>query len=145
MFSEEFLSFLPTLNGSLNACVSALLVCGWILIKRKQAGPHKLCMLTATALSAIFLTSYLIYHFHHKMTAFPGTGWSRPVYYTILITHVILAAVNLPLVVMTLTRALKGDLERHRKLARITMPIWLYVAVTGVIVYLMLYVWFPST
>ena len=144
MFSEEFLSFLPTLNGSLNACVSVLLVCGWVFIKRKQVAAHKACMLVSTALSAIFLTSYLVYHFHHRMTAFPGTGWSRPAYFTLLITHVTLAAVNLPLVIVTLRHAFKGDLERHKRIARFTMPLWLYVAVTGVLVYLMLYVWFPS-
>ena len=144
MFSEEFLSFLPTLNGSLNAIVSVLLVCGWVFIKRKQEAAHKACMLAATALSALFLASYLVYHFHHRMTAFPGTGWSRPLYFTILITHVTLAAANLPLVIITLRLAIKGELERHKKIARFTMPIWLYVAMTGVLVYLMLYVWFPT-
>ena len=144
MFSEEFLSFLPTLNGSLNAIVSVLLVCGWVFIKRKREAAHKACMLAATALSALFLASYLVYHFNHRMTAFPGTGWSRPLYFTILITHVTLAAANLPLVIITLRLAIKGELERHKKIARFTMPIWLYVAMTGVLVYLMLYVWFPT-
>ncbi|MCW8132335.1 MAG: DUF420 domain-containing protein [Planctomycetota bacterium] len=135
----------PLFHGSLNACVSVLLVAGWILIKRKQVGAHKACMIVATLASAVFLASYVVYHVSigANTTRFTHEGFVRYLYFFILIPHVILAAVTLPMIVKTLWHAYKGDHEKHRRIARWTMPLWLYVAVTGVLVYLMLYVWFP--
>ncbi len=100
---------------------------------------HKLCMLSAAATSAVFLTTYLYYHYHAGSTHFAGQGWIRPIYFTILISHTILAIAILPLVLITLARALRGNFERHAKIARWTLPIWFYVSVTGVIIFRMLY------
>lgn len=135
---------LPAFNASINAVVSLLLIGGLLTAKAGRLGLHKGIMLGATGLSAIFLTSYVIYHLKHGSTPFTATGWPRYLYFTILITHVLLAAVNLPLIVMTLWAAWKENWARHRKLAKWTWPIWFYVAVTGPLVYLMLNVWFPA-
>lgn len=130
---------LPALNATLNAISGVLLVVGWSLIKAKRIDQHRLCMIAAVAVSTAFLASYLIYHWQVGSVPFTRQGIVRPVYFTILITHVILAAVTVPLAIVTLTRGLNGRVARHRAIARWTMPIWLYVSVTGVLVYVLLY------
>ena len=137
--SPSLLSFLPSLNAGLNATSAFLLILGFILIKQGAWTGHALCMCSALGTSTLFLISYLTYHYFHGATPFLHEGWIRPVYFTILITHTILAVVNVPLVILTLARALKGQFDRHVRIARITFPVWLYVSVTGVIVYWMLY------
>ncbi len=132
-------SIFPKINATLNGCSAALLVTGRVLIARGQRTAHRVVMLTALGTSAVFLLSYLYYHYHVGSVHFRGTGWSRPLYFTILISHTILAAVIVPLVIITLNRALRGRFDRHRAIARWTFPLWLYVSVTGVVVYLMLY------
>jgi uncharacterized membrane protein YozB (DUF420 family) len=132
-------SIFPKINASLNACSAVLLVAGRVLIGRGKMASHRAVMLTALGSSTLFLISYLYYHAHVGSVHFPGTGWSRPVYFTILTSHTILAAVIVPMVLITLSRALRGRFDRHRAIARWTFPIWLYVSVTGVVVYLMLY------
>jgi uncharacterized membrane protein YozB (DUF420 family) len=130
---------LPGVNAVLNATAAILLITGYALIKRRREAAHKACMLAATACSALFLTCYLVYHAHVGSVKFQGQGTIRTVYFTILISHTVLAVVNVPLVILTLVRAFKGDRERHRRIARITLPTWLYVSVTGIVVYWMLY------
>ena len=130
---------LPTLNATLNGIATVLLLCGWLAIRRHNIPAHRLCMLGAVLASALFLVFYLVYHFHSPVNVFPGRGAVRVVYLLILVSHIVLAIVNAPLVVLTLWRALHGDFERHRRIARWTLPIWLYVSVTGVVVYVMLY------
>lgn len=130
---------LPALNATLNGCAAILLVIAWIFIKNGNVTWHKRTMLAAVVTSAAFLTSYLIYHAQAGSKPYEGTGIMRTVYFAVLIPHVILAAAILPLQIMTLVRGLKMESARHRKIARITLPLWLYVSVTGVIVYLMLY------
>lgn len=130
---------LPTLNALLNATSAALLVLGYRFIRRRAISAHRACMLAAFAVSIVFLTSYVAYHAQVGSVHFPGTGFVRGVYFAILITHTILAALVPPLAVVTLSRALSGNFERHRRVARWTFPVWLYVSVTGVVVYVMLY------
>jgi len=130
---------LPHLNAALNAASAVLLVTGWILIKRRRIEQHRGCMIAAVAMSSLFLLSYVIYHANVGSKPFPGTGLIRTVYFAILIPHVILAAAVLPPILITFTRGLRRDDLRHRKIARKTLPVWLFVSVTGVIVYLMLY------
>jgi uncharacterized membrane protein YozB (DUF420 family) len=130
---------LPALNASLNALATVLLVTGWVFIRNKRRDRHRLCMLSALGASAAFLTSYLVYHYNVGSVPFPHQGPIRVVYLTILFTHVVLAALILPLALVTLSRALAGRFDRHRRIARWTLPIWLYVSVTGVVIYLMLY------
>ena len=132
-------SLLPHLNALLNGTSAVFLVIGYILIRRGDQAGHKRCMIAALACSAAFLTSYVIYHLHAGSRPFPGTGAIRGIYFAVLITHVVLAAVILPLVIMTALRALRSQFDRHVRIARWTLPLWLYVSVTGVIVYLMLY------
>jgi uncharacterized membrane protein YozB (DUF420 family) len=133
------LSDLPLLNASLNATAGVLLIAGYMLIRRGRIRLHRAVMITATIVSALFLTSYVIYHANVGSKPFPGHGPVRAVYFAILITHVVLAAAVPPLALITLTRGLRGRFDRHVAIARWTLPIWLYVSVTGVIVYLMLY------
>jgi uncharacterized membrane protein YozB (DUF420 family) len=135
----EWIPLLPTVNASLNAVGTVFLVSGYVMIRRRRIDAHRACMIGALIASALFLTSYLVYHYHAGSTPFPGTGWVRPLYFFILITHIVLAAVVPPLALVTVWRALKGRFEAHARLARWTLPIWLYVSVTGVIVYWMLY------
>ena len=135
---------LPTINAILNATSGILIIIGYIMIRRKKIAAHRACMIGAVSASVIFLISYLVYHFNVGATRFAGTGWSRPVYFTVLVTHTALAAVLAPVVVVTLRRALKGEFARHLKIAKWTFPMWLYVSITGVLVYFMLYHWFPS-
>ncbi len=138
------LKWFPAINAGLNALSGLLLLTGWVLIRWNKRQAHAICMLSAVGLSALFLISYLYYHYFHGATPFSGTGWIRPVYFALLLSHTILAAVVVPLVIMTLYRAWKAQYERHRRMARITLPMWLYVSVTGVLVYLFLYQWFPG-
>ncbi len=132
---------LPTLNAALNGTSAVLLTLGYLFIRRKKVNLHKACMVSAFVISTLFLVSYLTYHYHAGSKPFPGEGWTRPLYFAILISHVILATVTLPLSIVTLARGLRGRFEKHRSIARWALPIWLYVSVTGVVVYLMLYRW----
>lgn len=130
---------LPALNASLNALASVFLVTGYVLIRNGRRAAHKRCMLMALTTSALFLISYVIYHANAGSVRFGGTGAIRVVYFAVLIPHVILAATILPLALVTTARGLRGDYPRHVRVARWTLPLWLYVSVTGVIVYAMLY------
>jgi uncharacterized membrane protein YozB (DUF420 family) len=130
---------LPHLNAALNAASAVLLMTGWILIRQRRIEQHRGCMIAAVIMSSLFLLSYVIYHANVGSKPFPGTGLIRTVYFAILIPHVILAAAVLPPILITFTRGLRRDDLRHRKIARKTLPVWLFVSVTGVIVYLMLY------
>ena len=133
------ISDLPTLNASLNALASVFLVAGYVMIRSRRIDAHRRCMLTALGTSALFLISYVIYHANAGSVPFRGTGAVRVVYFAVLIPHIILAAAILPLALVTTARGLRGDYTRHVRIARWTLPVWLYVSVTGVIVYLMLY------
>ncbi len=132
----------PVINASLNGVSAVLLLIGRWFISKGRVASHRATMITAVITSTLFLISYLYYHAHVGSVRFQGTGWSRPVYFTILISHVVLAAAIVPLVIITLTRALRERFDRHRAIARWTFPLWLYVSVTGVLVYFMLYHWF---
>ena len=132
-------SVFPALNATLNGTSAVLLVTAHRMIKRGRMATHRTIMLAAVATSTLFLISYLYYHAHVGSVRFQGHGWSRPLYFSILISHTILAATIVPLVIITLTWALRGRFDRHRAIARWTYPIWLYVSVTGVVIYLMLY------
>ena len=136
---SPIISSLPHLNAALNATATVLLVTGWLLIKRRRIQQHRAVMIAAVITSAAFLTSYVIYHANAGSKPFPGTGAIRTIYFAILIPHVILAAVSLPPILITFARGLRRDDQRHRRIARWTLPVWLYVSVTGVIVYVMLY------
>jgi len=144
MLSPEFISYLPHVNACLNGASALLLFTGYRFIRARNVAAHRACQISALIVSLLFLASYLTYHFHHGATRFPGTGLVRPVYFTILISHTILAIVIVPLVALTFYRAFRNDFVRHRRIARITLPLWLYVSITGVIVYLMLYQIYPS-
>ena len=133
------LNQLPTLNAFLNALSAILLVGGYVSIRRRKIETHKKFMLAAFTTSCLFLASYLTYHFQIGSKSFEGQGLIRPVYFAILLSHTILAAAIVPMVIMTLRRAWKGSFERHAQIARRTLPIWIYVSVTGVVVYWMLY------
>lgn len=130
---------LPVLNAALNATSFVLLTAGWFLIRSGRRQAHKRCMIAALVVSAAFLTSYVIYHLQVGSVPFQKTGWIRTVYFLVLIPHVILAAAIVPMVLITVSRALSNRFDRHKQIARITLPLWLYVSVTGVIVYGMLY------
>ncbi len=134
-------SSLATLNALMNALASVCLVTGYVFIRRGKRQQHRAFMLAAFAFSVAFLIGYLIHHARVGNVPFRGRGWVRPVYFAILIPHVALAAPVVPLALITLARALRGRFDRHKKLARVTLPIWLYVSASGVIVYLMLYHW----
>lgn len=138
------ISDLPTLNAILNSISAILLTIGFVFIRQKNIKAHRTCMIGAFATSTLFLISYLVYHYNHGATGFPGQGIARFVYFTILITHTTLAVVIVPMVFITFARALRERFDRHRKIARWTLPIWLYVSVTGVLVYLMLYHLYPA-
>jgi len=130
---------LPALNATLNGIATALLVSGWWLIKSGRRSAHRAAMLSALGVSALFLVSYVIYHANAGSKPFPGTGPIRAAYFAILITHIVLAAAIVPLVLVTVTRAWRARFDAHRRIARWTLPLWLYVSVTGVVIYLMLY------
>jgi putative membrane protein len=130
---------LPALNAALNATSAALLALGWTAIRRRRIALHRACMLAACGVSTLFLVSYVTYHYAAGSRPFMGQGWMRWVYFPILVSHIILAAAMVPFVLMTIYRALSGDYVRHVRIARRTLPVWLYVSVTGVVVYLLLY------
>ena len=132
-------SSLPLVNALLNATATILLVCGYVAIRRRKIHVHRALMLAAFGTSVLFLISYLIYHAHVGSRPFPGRGPIRTVYFTILISHIVLAAVIPPLAAVTLWQALRDRFDRHRRIARWTLPLWLYVSVTGIVVYWMLY------
>jgi uncharacterized membrane protein YozB (DUF420 family) len=136
------LSIFPALNASLNGLSGILLLIGHSFIHRKRVAAHRACMLAAFASSTVFLGCYLYYHFHAGVIRFQGHGWIRPVYFTLLLSHTVLAVIVVPMVLVTLARALRSDFERHRAIARWTYPIWLYVSVTGVLFYFFVYQWF---
>jgi putative membrane protein len=130
---------LPALNATLNGLAAVFLVAGYIFIRRGAWTVHRACMLAALTTSALFLVSYVIYHYNAGSRPFPGEGPIRIVYFAVLISHVILAAVILPMALLTAARGLAARYDRHVRIARWTLPIWLYVSVTGVVIYLMLY------
>jgi putative membrane protein len=132
-------SDLPTLNAALNGVAALLLLFGYRFIRAQRVAAHRACMIGAFATSALFLVSYVVYHANVGSRPFTGQGPIRAVYFTVLITHVVLAGLIVPLALVTLSRALQGRFDRHRRIARWTLPLWLYVSVTGVIVYVMLY------
>lgn len=137
--TPDWIGLLPTFNAIMNGTATVLLLVGYTLIRLGRRNAHRKAMLMALCSSGLFLTSYVVYHYFHGSTPFPGKGLIRTVYLGILVTHVILAAAIVPLVLVTVTRALRGQFERHRALARWTLPLWLYVSVTGVLIYWMLY------
>jgi uncharacterized membrane protein YozB (DUF420 family) len=130
---------LPTLNAALNSLSAAFLVAGYYFIKTRKISAHRACMVGAFASSTLFLISYLVYHYQVGSVPFKGEGSIRTLYFTILLSHTILATLVVPLALVTLTRALRAKFDTHQRIARWTFPIWLYVSITGVIVYLMLY------
>jgi uncharacterized membrane protein YozB (DUF420 family) len=132
-------SLLPTVNASLNGVATLCLVTGWWCIRRRRIAAHRACMIAALVCSALFLVSYVVYHAQAGSRPFTGTGALRVIYFAVLIPHVLLAAAIVPLVGITVVRAVRGQYARHRAIARWTLPLWLYVSVTGVVVYLMLY------
>jgi putative membrane protein len=142
---------LPPVNATLNGLSTCFIAIGWAAVLRDRKRVHITCMITAFVCSTIFLACYLTYHFGllsavgEGSVEFTTEGWVRPLYYVILITHLILAFTILPLVIVTVIPALRARFDRHRRMGRFTMPIWLYVSITGVIVYFMLYQWYPST
>ena len=132
------LSILPLFHAILNGCTALFLITGFILIMNKKIKAHKFCMITALSLSSIFLVSYVVYHFNTGHVVYQGTGLIRTVYLSILVSHIILAVVILPLALFTVYRGLTNQLDKHRKIARWTLPLWLYVAITGVVIYVMM-------
>jgi putative membrane protein len=141
---------LPAVNGSLNGLSAVFLTAGYIFIRRKNKTAHRNCMIAAFVTSTLFLACYLTYHFylgfveHRGPTKFTDPAWFRPIYLTILLTHTVLAVVIVPMVFMTLSRAMKQRYELHKKIARWTWPLWMYVSVTGVLIYYLLYIKFPQ-
>jgi putative membrane protein len=135
---------LPVVNATLNGLSAVFLAAGFVCIKRKNTGAHRACMITAFCTSVVFLGCYLTYHYYAGRTVFRDPPWFRPWYLLLLTTHTILAVVIVPLILVTLNRALKARYEAHRKIARWTWPLWMYVSVTGVLVYLILYKIFPQ-
>ena len=133
------LSALPAIDALLNATSAVFLTLGYVFIRRKNIRAHKFCMLAAVATSSLFLVCYLTYHYFHGATRFSGEGAVRWVYFSILGSHTVLAAAIVPMVLVTLYRALRERFESHKRIARWTLPVWLYVSVTGVAVYWMLY------
>lgn len=142
--AEQY-AFFPALNASLNGASAAFLLTGRVLIAKHRMAAHRACMIAAVVASALFLACYLFFHFKVGNILFLGRGWARPVYFAILISHVILAMVIVPLAIVTLNRGLRARYDKHRAIARWTWPLWMYVSVTGVIVYFMLYQWFPHS
>lgn len=132
---------LPHLNAALNATSAVLLFTAYAFIKARRISAHRRCMISAFVTSSLFLVSYVVYHAQAGSKPFQGTGLLRTIYFSILIPHVLLAAAVLPLAIITLRRGLRMDVQRHRRIARWTLPLWLFVSVTGVVVYAMLYHW----
>jgi uncharacterized membrane protein YozB (DUF420 family) len=144
VIAEQY-AFFPALNATLNGTSAALLLTGRVLIAKRRMAAHRACMIAAVAASALFLACYLFFHFKVGNILFLGQGWARPVYFSILISHVLLAIVIVPLAFVTLSRGLRARYDPHRRIARWTWPLWMYVSITGVIVYFMLYQWFPHS
>ena len=138
------LSDLPAVNATLNATSTFFLLLGYLFIRRKKTIAHRNCMVAAFCTSVVFLACYLVYHFNVPRTNFDKEHWFRPIYLVILLTHTVLAMVIVPMVLITLSRALKARYELHKKIARWTWPIWIYVSITGVMIYLFLYQIFPQ-
>lgn len=130
---------LPHLNAALNAVAACFLAAGYYFVRRRDFDRHRVCMISAATVSGLFLVSYVAHRFNAPIFEFLGQGWIRPVYYALLISHVTLSVAIVPLVALTLWRALKGRFEMHRKVARWAWPAWMYVSITGILVYLMLY------
>lgn len=141
---HDYVLLLPHLNAALNFTSFLLLVTGYQFIRRGNIFAHRNCQLAAVGTSILFLCSYLTYHYFHGATRFSGPPLVRSIYLIILFTHTVLAVVIVPMVIITLYRAVRGDFLRHRRIARWTLPLWLYVSITGVIVYLMLYQIYPN-
>ena len=137
-------SLLPHVNAALNAVAAVLLTFGYIFIRTGRIPQHRAMMISAACVSGLFLISYVTYRLNAPIFVFAGHGWIRPVYYVLLASHVALAMVMVPMVALTLTRALKRQFPRHRRVARLTWPVWMYVSVTGIIVYVMLYQIYPA-
>lgn len=144
MIAEPY-AYFPALNASLNGTSAVLLLTGRVLIARGRMAAHRVCMIAAVATSLLFLGCYLYFHAKVGNIRFLGQGWARPVYFAILISHTTLAAIIVPLAVITLNRGLRARYDKHRTIARWTWPLWMYVSITGVIVYFMLYQWFPHS
>lgn len=140
----NWVKLLPTVNASLNALSGIFLLLGYLKIRQGAREAHKRFMLTACTTSVLFLATYLVYHSLAGSTKFAGAGWSRPVYFAILLSHTVLAAAIVPMVLITLVHAFRARFERHKRIAVWTFPIWIYVSITGVLVYLFLYHFFPS-
>lgn len=138
------LSDLPAVNATLNLCSAILLIIGYTFIRQGKQRAHRNCMIAALCTSTVFLCSYLIYHYNVGHTRFVNPEWFRPYYLALLLTHLVLAIAIVPLVLITFTLAIKGRYESHKKIARWTWPIWIYVSVTGVIIYFLLYQIFPQ-
>lgn len=141
---HDTLLHLPLLNATLNTCSALLLALGYLFIRQKRREAHRRCMLAAFVTSSLFLVSYLIYHFNAGRIVFREPAAFRPIYLGILITHTILAAAVVPMVLLVLARAVRGNYEGHRVIARWTWPVWMYVSITGVAIYLILYVIYPQ-
>lgn len=139
------ISDLPAVNAGLNSMATLLLLAGFIFIKNKNIPAHRACMATAVLVSALFLACYLTYHFNHLTVKFTTPGWPKALYFIVLFTHIPGAIINLPMIIVTVWFAIRGDFDRHRAWARWTWPLWMYVSVTGVMVYFMLYQIWPST
>jgi putative membrane protein len=137
-------SDLPAVNASLNGLSAILLTAGYIFVKRGRLVAHRNCMIGALTASVIFLGCYIYYHFHAGRTVFKDPAWFRPIYLTILLTHTMLAVTIVPMVIITVTRAAKARFELHKRIARWTWPIWMYVSTTGVLIYFLLYQFFPQ-
>lgn len=134
---------LPAINATLNATSALLLIAGYFFIRRRKIFAHRACMFCALVVSTLFLVSYLTLRYYAGMTRFTGQGWIRPVYFTILLSHTVLAAGVVPLALVTVSQSLRGRFDRHVRIARWTLPVWLYVSVTGVLVYWILYHLYP--
>jgi len=142
----DLVSIMPAINASLNATCGVLLLTGFLLIKQRRIQAHRRVMLAACVTAVVFLACYVLNHYlrHGVVSRFPGTGIIRPIYFTILISHTILAITIVPLAIVTVMRGLKGRIAQHRRIARWTFPLWMYVSVTGVVVYFFLYHWYPA-
>jgi putative membrane protein len=138
------LSDLPAVNACLNGLSTCFLTAGFLLIRRKRIAAHRNCMLGAVVSSTLFLACYIYYHLHAGRTVFKEPAWFRPIYLTILLTHTVLAVTIVPMVIVTLVRALRQRFDQHKRIARWTLPLWLYVSVTGVLIYFLLYQFFPQ-
>ncbi|MCU1245658.1 MAG: hypothetical protein JWN02_1568 [Acidobacteria bacterium] len=142
----DLVSLMPAINATLNGSSGVLLLIGYVLIRQRRIQAHRRFMLAACVTSLVFLACYVLNHYlrHGIVSRFPGTGIIRPIYFTILISHTILAITIVPLAIVTVMRGLKGRIAQHRRIARWTFPLWMYVSVTGVVVYFFLYHWYPA-